>query len=189
MKTCTRILIVVLAFAASLVVSHTSYAAPPSNPSAASLTDQNRLASVHSGALSVRAMTRAQYVAQRAAAGHPLSAAEAKALAGSACTSGGASSWGENAFGGVLFKLTLDISWCYDGSSVWGGSYTWNWSTGYGWSFNKWTNPPNDWYVPGYAEYHAAAQARFCTAWCAEDHYTGLEDIGNRDGGFSWHDV
>jgi hypothetical protein len=185
--------IVAVALVAIPLVSQPSYAEPASRTSQQGLTDETRLATVRSSVLPARTMTGAQFVVEQALAGHSLSAAvrerAAKAVAPNSCASGGAVSSGYNVFGGMLYSLTLSISWCYDGSSVWAGGYTWSWSTGYGWSFNKWTNPPNDWYLSDYSQYHAVAQARFCVAWCAEDAYAGLEDIGTRSGAFEWHTI
>lgn len=134
----------------------------------------------------VRDLTHTEFKNRRAAAGKPLTAREDAALAADTCKSYTVTQSGENVYGGVLYKLTGTVSWCYDGSTVTAGTYGWSYSTGYGWYFDSWTNPPNGFFIPGGREFHTVAQAKFCITWCGGKAYRGADIWGTYNGGYGW---
>lgn len=137
-------------------------------------------------ATSERDISVNEFAADRGAAGRPLTASQLAVMASAYCRSYTASQWETNIYGGTLYRLDGTVSWCYDYSIVWSGSWKWTYSTGFGWYFDHWTNPANGYYVPGDTEYHTVAQAKFCITWCAGSDYLGQNVWGKYDGSGHW---
>lgn len=130
------------------------------------------------------AVTTAEVAKARSTTGKSMGAKEAEALAAaSGCRSHARTVTGENAFGGMLFRFRLELTWCYDGYSATYKAETHSTETAKGWYFHSWTNSPNTYYdEPNHYEAHAVGQAKFCVAWCANSATPGSHIIGRRDG-------
>ncbi|MFD6679908.1 hypothetical protein [Micromonospora parva] len=171
-----------------LAVPGTAQAAPVDEPAAPALTVEQTPVTVRTVVSAPESITVDEFLKRRAASARALPIADPLAMAASSCSSYSVTRLAENAFGGDLYKLTLRVDWCYNGSSVWGASGGWSYSTGYGWSFDKWTNSPNTYYV-GNTEAHTVGQAKFCISWCAGTGHLGHDVYGNRSGGTGYRNI